>query len=1502
MSWLKLISVGVIGILAGFYGGRLIDCRGEATLDNNDAPTSIESSSETIAVANQSIVIEAQPPVTSEPTPQPAPEPEEATLHLVRVVVEESAVRLCFSEQEWLRNCSKRTIEVSPSVEDLSVSPNWNGTVELEGDFKAETTYTVTVKAGVRTYDAFLKEDVTTTFYIGEPLKRTPQLNFLARGEYLPLSAATLPYEVMNVPEVTFTLYRAYENNLTPFGADPWEMRRIMTKVAEEKVTFKDVPRNVRVAQMVDVAALAKQKPGMYRLVAESEHHSESCHFTLTDLGIAYAYDANNGFFVAVHSIGTGTPVCGATIEVSSQKHQLLFRGTTDATGIAKLTFCPESPTTDEVPRSMIVRAKDDIAYVSWPGSLEKVPFTSRVMMWTDRGAVRPGESIRLHALVRSATLTALSDLPVTIRLENPRETELLNVALKTDAQGIVYADAMIPEGAVSGSYCARLFLGDQCLDTIGFYVADFVPDRMKVEVAFDGKEKVLVDARTYFNTDVAEATGDLRVTAEPLRCVDQWKEWLVGTDDAPTQTILSGAIKKPAGAKIEAAYELKAQSAPVRLSARATLAEPGGRSVTGMATDLRFTEAAYIGVRERKDVPEMTLLTLEESVAPMPVTVSLMRREWDYHVVRRGDTFCYEWEERTIEVDLPQRAFVLEKDKIIIVPMEAMERGRYTLTVKNSTGMTSAFSFWHSAGEAGERSENPSVLTFKTDKAKYQPGETATLTFTVPSDGTLLIEESSDVLYAMRSQTVTAGVCTVTTTLPPQLMSSEWNVGVTFVAKDVQRNGRLVGRAELEVDLFPKYGLHVAIDAAKVVRPQAKTDVTLKLTTHDGAPVEGEVVVMAVDEGVLALTDYLTPNPLAELCATHPRIWSSDIYAMLFPHLKIDKDGKIGGGMLMKNTAFASRDAIAMAEAEAERALEGEDAVDLADAVRVVLPPQKVSATGELTVSFNVPDLQGALRVMVVAAGDLHFGFGEYSMIVRPEATLLVSGVRYGCPGDEADMTATVTNCDLPEGDYTVTMGETTLTGTLAPGASATQKVRLPIGSKSIALMMDGKPIYRAELPVLVRPPVPQVKATTFALLPAGATVPEGAARVGSMAEVVAPSLDWLATYPYNCTEQLAARALPFVGSHNPAECALVVDLCQHLLARQLSDGGFGAWPGSDRTWTEGSLLAAQVLLVADRQQTFVLSPAVKKRILAYLQTVASNLSVDARGVAAYATWLLAEVQERAAVIAARNLLMTDKSDAAAFLAAVALVKVGFANEGVPILRTLLASETERKPALTGVMDGVAQRAMEVALATECGLQAELLTTTLAKFFTGERKTTQQNAWMALAVQALGEALPEGVLIRQTETVDVVRPGQPLTLKRVLRTIDGAEVTTLNHGDLAYVCITIDTPRRIEQVALRDLLPGGLEYEDAALATRDQSDLPKWATENVALFTPEYTQKMGSEVRWFGTLQKGLSTVVYPVRATTRGTFALPATIAEDMYDPVMTGATVSEGVLIIK
>ncbi len=1533
MSLQKVWYWGVFGLILGAFVSnvdRLFFTEEAAPVEVVSAPVEVAEAQQEVAEAEVTPPpeVEAAPEVAEEPEPLPPPPVEEPKpvekmpLHVVRVVVEDSRVVVAFSASQYLRNCTTETVAVEPAVEQLSISSDWRGNLLLEGDFKEKTTYTLRLAPVICTANAELKEPISTMFYVDKPLLMEPRMSFLTRGEFLPLHRAVLPYELVNLDTLEVTLRRAYESNLVPFGTSGWTARQKMVEVARETLKIGDVPVNTPIVKQLDVGALTKAEPGYYQLWVRGTKEGKEGGYTaemaffLTDLGVVYAYDHQGDFRVAVYRLSDGTAVNGAVVEVASDKAQTQFVGVTGSDGIAALTQVAGADLTKERPEGLLVRAGDDLTYLNLGnyiihyGQEMEMGATQplRAVAWMDRGAVRPGERVMCYVMARDKDLKALAQIPLQGVVRDAQFKSVQTVTATTDSYGLACFEYLVPSEAPSGQHLVQFSFGDELVTQAAFYVSDFVPDRMEVNAAFGEGKTLAIDAKTYFGTEVDGASGDVRIRAVPQRTLFQWKGWWVGVPDARDEMLLRQAVTKVAGEPLVVTYTdpQEATHAPLNLEATVTLSEPGGRAVTAYATQMIYPHARYIGVREEADTVQMKLLVPEGNVVPAEeATLTLVRHEWDYLIVREGTNYRYRWEERDEPVKLPVSTVLLSAETVVTPDFSGLEAGRYTLTVKLADGLTTTYDFWHSAGEAGTRSANPSVLSFETDKSSYLPGEVARLTFRVPAAGTLLLCEGSGDLQGMRSQRVAAGDVTVTTQIPLELTREKWSLGVTYIADAIGTQARLFGVAELPVALDKGYALNVTIDAPEHVKPGASATVKLRLSTPDGQPAQGEVMLYGVDEGILALTSYKVVHPLRSLAACRQTGFTiGDIYGDLYPELRITPDGRIGGGMadsLMAAPSLMAKRARNAAEGAGESEEEG---LEYADIPRVICAPIVVSASGEAEVTVTVPEFQGALRWMAVAAHETRVGSSETTMVVRSDATLLASSARFGCPEDQAEVAFQIANHEIEDGTYELLLDGTVIdAGTLAKGTSKTVCHRMALGTTVATLRIGGQEITE-RLPVFVRPSVPEVTATIFKLLGASDPLPEGATQVNSTQEVLSPVLDWLAVYPYRCTEQLSARILPYVfrTKLEPAEEALVRQTTAHLLARLSSDGSFSMWQGGRSFNSEASLLASLVLLKADAQGHVKLDQTTRKTLCAALQVHASALRSEDRGKAAFATWVLAEVGERLHPTLARNLLATSQEDGAAFLAAAALIRTGYAGEGAPILRKLLADNKSRAPILPWCMDEAAQRSLEVTLAMQCGLGAEVSEQTLATFFTSSRETTQQNAWAAVALQALGEAMPDGVLIRLTEKVSVVRPNQPIQVARTLLDATGAPVTKVAHGALLYLRVDIVMPRTCDDIAIRDLLPGGLEVEDGTLATRSSAQLPEWAKKLPCRFSQSYMQNLGHELRRFGYIGTGETSLVIPVRAVTRGTFVIPATVVEAMYEPTLTGAATGEGTLTIE
>jgi len=133
----------------------------------------------------------------------------------------------------------------------------------------------------------------------------------------------------------------------------------------------------------------------------------------------------------------------------------------------------------------------------------------------------------------------------------------------------------------------------------------------------------------------------------------------------------------------------------------------------------------------------------------------------------------------------------------------------------------------------------------------------------------------------------VAEGANTVAITVPRTPYGSAY-ASVTFVRHPAEQAAlprRLFGLAHLTVHQSGRQ-LEVTLETLPTSRPRQKVPVNIALQT-DGLPVGGQVQLLAVDEGILALTAYRTPDPFTHFFGPRRCEFSfADMYDHLFPEL----------------------------------------------------------------------------------------------------------------------------------------------------------------------------------------------------------------------------------------------------------------------------------------------------------------------------------------------------------------------------------------------------------------------------------------------------------------------------------------------------------------------------------------------------------------------------------------------------------------------------------------
>jgi len=532
-------------------------------------------------------------------------------------------------------------------------------------------------------------------------------------------------------------------------------------------------------------------------------------------------------------------------------------------------------------------------------------------------------------------------------------------------------------------------------------------------------------------------------------------------------------------------------------------------------------------------------------------------------------------------------------------------EYGAYRVVLTDpATGASSQVEFYASGwGYSPWAVKDPGRIELDLDRSEYRPGETAIVQVRSPFSGRLLVTVEREGIEFAQVHDLAGNTAKVAIPIRAEFRPNAY-VTATVIrsARDLEPGGagRAFGAVPIDVDRS-SHRMAVAIAAPEEIRPH--TPLTLKIASAPGA----SVTVAAVDEGILQLIAQKTPDPFAHFyrkIALGTR--SYDIFSLLMPEVRPPGRASTGGG----------------------EALEGMAQFVRTEGIRRVEPVAfwsgviRADGSGKASATFDVPEFQGALRVMAVAHLDGDFGSADRLTRVRDPLVLLPTFPRFLSFSETARIPVTVRNDTGRPGDFEVTLA---VEGAASVEGPAARSVSVPGGSERtvsfsvrtadapgdarLTLTATGneeKTSATASLPVRADLPERRTEATgSFGQ--ASTTLPlEGAGdfrpgtlrrdlRIGPMPIVqFSGRLRDLLHYPYGCVEQTVSSVFPLlyfgdlvkemdpelVGRADPA--VLVGEGIRRLGTMQILGGGFAMWPYENRVHPWGSIYAAHFLVEA--------------------------------------------------------------------------------------------------------------------------------------------------------------------------------------------------------------------------------------------------------------------------------------------------------------------------------
>lgn len=1010
----------------------------------------------------------------------------------------------------------------------------------------------------------------------------------------------------------------------------------------------------------------------------------------VTNLGVIAKSNANNDLVFATSNIATGKRQAEVMIDVYNLQHQKLAHVVTDGQGLAEVTVAQK-------PFYLIARQGDDISYLrlSDAQALSTSHFDVsgqtvdgvKAYIYAERGVWRPGDNMYLNFIVQDLQQKIPDRHPVMLELFNPRGQRMQVLVNNQPVSGFYRFDLATADDAPTGNWKVLVTLGTKKFEKY-LKVETVKPNHLSIKLKpsqeqFSADPKFFGGAHIPFTADLtsqwlhgAKASHlktDIKVKLKPQKTHFATHQGFTFDDPirrfkSSESTVFKGKLNADGYTKVSGGITV-AEKSPGRLNGTLTtrvFEKSGDFSVSTQSVTLNpFTH--YVGVKMPKGDHRGMLLTDEShevdivvmDVDGRPSTidnveVSLYQIEWKWWWEKTShkladflsDSYTQLLQQETLQFDdtASNRAGQMKWSFQIDYP----DWGRYLLRVCDKKGghCTGKIFYLDWPGWAGKGQKSKSlganVMTLTTEKTRYKVGDTAEVLLPEMADAELLVtvETGSRVLdkfwvsvsdqreklnIPITSEMAPNAYITVTALQAHQDKANDRPIRMMGITPILVTDESTILEPELELD--------------DEVKPETKMQV--KVSEAQGKAMTYTLAI--VDEGLLGLTNFSTPNP-------HHHFYQREALGIKTWDVFDDVIGRYGVN-LAKLLAIGGDKALNKGKNEKRN--------DRFPPVVSMHGPFTLAAGQQAMHDIAIPQYLGAVRVMLVAGSQGAYGAAEKTVKVRQDLNVLTTLPRVLSVGDELQVPVTLFSTNEAIQDVQVSLEYLHSAATEGDQASlestqlkfsqaGEQQVVLPleVGTKAgharVKVIAESvNPAFRTEqiTHLEVRLPNQATRRQERDSLKQGETWQtewQGHGLQGTNHAMLELSLgsrlnlqqrvDDLIRYPHGCVEQVTSTIFPQLVLNDLTHLDAtqqeriqnhVSKALERLRSYQRHNGSFSYWPGqSDVNMWVNSYVGHMLLLA--KSQGYQLPLAMLEQWLIQQNAVAS-------------TWVEGQVKQQA-------------------------------------------------------------------------------------------------------------------------------------------------------------------------------------------------------------------------------------------------------------------------------